>query len=466
VTRSTADAGTERAGGTGSAPAGTPEAASGGHRDATDDAVARSGADSDVDVERLDEHGRATGRWRALVLLTAAEALAVSLWFSATAAAPELAAAWSLTGAQTAWLTMAVQVGFVAGAIVSAALTLSDVVPTRYLFAASAVAGAALTAGLALAVDSFLPAVVLRFLVGVSLAGVYPPGMKLIAGWFRDGRGLAIGTMVGGLTLGSASPHLLRGIGGVGNPRVVLLGAAGLAVLGAGLVLQVRPGPFAAPAAPFDPGAVRRILTDRATSLANLGYFGHMWELYAVWTWIPAYLGASLAAREAGAGLAVGTEPTTLAALLTFATIAVGGLGAAVAGRYADRLGRSNVTSASMVVSGAATVAAGVAFGSSLLVLVPFVLVWGFAVVADSAQFSAAVSELTDGEYVGTALTLQTAVGFLLTVFSIQLTPVVADAVGWQWAFAPLVIGPLVGTAAMLRLRTRPEAAQLAGGRG
>jgi MFS family permease len=399
-------------------------------------------------------------KWGVLLAVGVAELLAMSLWFSATAAAPELAAAWGLTPGETAWLTTAVQLGFVVGALLSSALTLSDVVRPRHLFAASSVAGAAFTAAIAGVVTSATPAIVLRFLTGVALAGVYPTGMKILAGWFKQGRGFAIGVLVGALTVGSALPHLLRAVGGVGEPRVVLYGAAALAVVGGLLVLFVEPGPHQAPAAPFDPGVIGRILRDRGTMLANGGYFGHMWELYAVWTWIPAYLAASLAASG-------GTEGASgLASLLAFATIAVGGVGAVVAGSAADRLGRTRVTSASMAVSGVACLAAGVVFGSSLSLLVPFLLVWGVAIVADSAQFSAAVSELAEGSYVGTALTLQTAIGFLLTTVSIQVVPVVAEAVGWRWAFVPLALGPILGTASMQYLRRLPEAATLAGGRG
>ena len=399
-------------------------------------------------------------RFRQLGLLALAELLAMGLWFSASAVAPVLREAWGLTDAGEAWLTMSVQLGFVTGAVLSAFLTLADVWSPRWLIAGSAALGALATAAIAAFSSGAASAIPLRFLTGVALAGVYPPGMKVLAGWFREGRGAAIGVLIGALAIGSGAPHLLRPLGGLGDWRPVLYLASGLAAAGALIAgLAIRPGPFQAPAAPFDPSAVRRILADRATMLANGGYFGHMWELYAVWTWIPAFLAASFA-RDASPG-----TTAALASVLAFATIAAGGAGAWLAGVLADRVGRTTVTSASMVVSGAACLVAGLLFGGSPWLLGTLCLVWGFAVVADSAQFSACVTELAEPEYVGTALTLQTAFGFLLTIATIRLLPVWEAAWGWSWAFAPLAIGPALGTWSMLALRRRPEANRIAGGR-
>ena len=398
---------------------------------------------------------------RILLRLALAELLIMSLWFSASAVVPELTSDWGLDAGAAAWLTMSVQLGFVTGALLSAVTTLADIIDPRRLVAASAMLGAAATAAIAAFASGPEVAVPLRFVTGMALAGVYPPGMKIMAGWFRERRGLAIGVMVGALTVGSAAPHLLRVIGGIGDWRPVLYLAAGLAAVGGALaVLGVKTGPYEAPSAPFDPRAVGRILRDRPTMLANAGYFGHMWELYAVWTWIPLYVAASFE-RDGS----VFTTPG-LAGLLAFGTIAIGGVGAWAAGLAADRRGRTTVTSLSMLVSGACCLAAGSAFGAPAWALTPFCLLWGFAIVADSAQFSTCVTELAEPAYVGTALTLQTAVGFLLTNVTIRLLPVWQENWGWEWAFAPLAVGPAIGTVAMLRLRRLPEARRLAGGRG
>ncbi|OLB12468.1 MAG: MFS transporter [Gemmatimonadetes bacterium 13_2_20CM_70_9] len=398
---------------------------------------------------------------RVLAVLAAAELCGMAPWFSASAVAPTLARLWRLGAADAAWLTISVQLGFVAGALVSALLTLSDRWSARRLFAASAAIAAAATLGVAFAPG---PAggIALRMLTGAALAGVYPPGMKIAAGWFREGRGLAIGTLVGALTLGSAFPHLVRWAVPAAQWRPVLAVAAAAALAGGALVLLVpHDGPFAAPAPRFSWRAAPRILGDRAMSLANLGYLGHMWELYAMWTWMAAFVAASEQVRSGGDPVASGVP-----ALVTFAVIGSGAVGCWLGGRYADRWGRTLVTSVAMAISGSCALSVGALFARSLVLLGPLLLVWGVAVVADSAQFSAAVSELAPRDLVGTALTLQTSLGFLLTCFTIYLLPWFAARVGWQWSMSLLALGPAGGVCAMLALRRRPEAQRLAGGRG
>ena len=383
-------------------------------------------------------------------------------WFSASAVASTLAHLWNLSATGTAWLTISVQLGFVGGALISAILTLADRWSARRLVAGSAVLAAAATAGVALAPNPAV-GIACRLLTGAALAGVYPPGMKIAAGWFKDGRGWAIGIMVGALTLGSALPHLVRWAAPPEAWQVVLAVAATSAVLGGALVLAVpHDGPYAAPSPPFSWSAAPRILRDRAVLLANLGYLGHMWELYAMWTWMAVFVAESERLRRAGGGAA---DVTALAALVTFGVVGSGAIGCWLGGKYADRWGRTLVTSVAMIISGSCALVVGLFFGGPLGALVPLLLVWGVTVVADSAQFSTAVSELAPRDYVGTALTLQTSLGFLLTCATIYFLPAVAKVVGWRWSMSVLALGPALGVWAMLALRRRPEALSLAGGR-
>jgi MFS family permease len=399
-------------------------------------------------------------KWMQVGLLAVASLLAMTVWFSASAVVPQLTAEWNLTGAEKSWLTMSVQIGFVAGALLSSVLNLADRYAANRFVAASAFLAAAANAAIPILDPGPGPTLALRFLTGFALAGVYPPGMKLVASWCKEDRGLGIGILVGALAVGNGVPHLLNalpifGEGGMPPWRSVLLATSVQAVAAGLLALMViRPGPYLGKSAPFDWRFAGRVLSDRPARLANFGYLGHMWELYAMWSWVPIFL---LASYE-------GSHWSPRAARLAgFGVLAAGTAGCVLAGRLADRLGRTRVTTWSMILSGACALTAGLLFHRPGA-LTALCLLWGFAVVADSAQFSAAVSELADPRYVGTALTMQTCLGFLLTLFTIRIIPPLADRFGWEHAFLVLAIGPVFGAWSMLRLRGLPEAEKMASG--
>jgi len=399
---------------------------------------------------------QAAGRWRALILLSLAELLGMSLWFSASAVVPALRVEWNLSDSSAGWLTIAVQLGFVGGTLLSAFLNLPDVLRVRYLFAASALAGALSNAAFGDYAHNAQTGIALRFLTGMFLAGIYPPGMKMMATWFQRSRGMALGVLVGALTLGKASPYLVNALGSP-NWRQNIFFISLLAIAGGLIVLVfVDDGPHALPAAKFDWRQATGVFRNRGVRLASFGYFGHMWELYAMWVWIPVMIRASLAASKAS---------PAAAEVASFLVIGCGAVGCVVAGLVADRVGRTLVTSWAMALSGSCCLLIGFLFGGNPLLLLLVAAVWGATVVADSAQFSACVTELGDPQYVGTALTMQTCVGFLLTTISIELIPYFVRAVGWRYAFAILAPGPLLGVFAMLRLRALPEAAKIAHGR-
>lgn len=404
-------------------------------------------------------------KWQTIILLAIAEFMAMSLWFSASAVTPALSEAWNLSSGDVAWLTMSVQIGFVVGAFLSALFNVADVWPPRIVFAIGAIVGAVANALIAAEADGLALAIVLRFITGFALAAVYPVGMKIMATWMKKDRGLGLGLLVGALTVGSASPHLIRVFGGINEWQPVFYIASTLAFVAGLIGLRFgQLGPHRAPPAPFRWRYLGEAFRDRGVRLANFGYLGHMWELYAMWTWIPLFLLESY--RNDSAGLWNGASPEVAAAVATFAVIGIGGLGSLLAGRLADRWGRSRTTILSLVVSGSSAILIGFLFGRSPLAVTLLALIWGFAIVADSAQYSAAVSELSVAEYMGTALTLQTSMGFLLTLASIRLIPVLVEWIGWQWSFTVLALGPVAGVWAMWRLQHSPDALQLAGGRG
>ncbi|MDQ4124515.1 MAG: MFS transporter [Actinomycetota bacterium] len=382
-------------------------------------------------------------RLSTLIVLAVALVLGMSTWFSASAVVPQLRAEWGLGDAAAAWLTIAVQLGFVFGAVVSSLLNLSDVLPVRAIMIVSSLGAAAVNLFLLEAGGPGV-AIPLRFLTGAFLAGLYPPALKLMATWFTKGRGTALGVMVGALTLGSALPHLVNALGGLNWEVVVIVTSAATGVGALIVWALVREGPFPFPAATFDVRQARRVFADRRIRLTSVGYFAHMWELYAMWAWFVVFFRSSLAEG--------GTVDGAGAAAATFSVIAIGGIGCYAGGVLADRWGRARLNFWSLAVSGTCAAVIGLTYGGPPWLVLAVALVWGFAIVADSAQYSTLVTEHADQRYVGTALTLQLAAGFLLTVVTIWLIPWFEDVTSWRTAFLLLVPGPLVGIVAMRRL--------------
>jgi MFS family permease len=385
--------------------------------------------------------------WRTLALLSAAELLGMSLWFTASATSPQLRALWDLSAGEAGWLTTIVQLGFVAGTATAAVLNFADIIPSRRYFAGAAMLAAGANAALVIA-PGYGAALACRFLTGLFLAGVYPPAMKMIATWFRSARGFAIGTIVGALTVGKALPYLVGAIGTAGH-ELVVLSASGGALLSALLVAALyRDGPYPFARRPFSWGLVRTVVAHRETRLAVGGYLGHMWELYACW----ATLSAFMIAHFTAGGFEIG-KSVSFAGVSSFAFIAAGGLGSVVAGAWADRWGRENVAAGAMAISGLCALSIGWLVSGPTWAVITIGVIWGCAVVADSAQFSALVTEVSPAHSVGTALTLQTSLGFLLTAGSIWLTVELAGLLGWGVAFMVLAAGPALGIWAILRLK-------------
>lgn len=382
-----------------------------------------------------------------MLLISTSQLFALALWFSATAVSGQLVLEWNLTESGRAGLTLAVQVGFVAGALLLAVLNVADIIPSRRLFLISAVVGAAANlALLAVGPENAWLAFLMRLLTGVALAGVYPAGLKVMSGWFQRGRGFALGMLVGAVTVGSASPHLISGLGV--DWRGVIVASSALALVAGALMTRISDGPFEVPLQRFRWSQSVDVVRNQGVRLSTYGYLGHMWELYGMWTWVAVFL---LASSQA-AGVSYGSIP-----VLTFVIIASGGVASVWAGSLADRFGRARVAGGAMVLSGGCALATPLIFGASAWVVMPVLLVWGMSVVADSAQFSALVTETAEDKIRGTALTLQTSIGFLLTLVTIRAVPLIADTLTWRWAFPILALGPVFGVIAMRRLGGRPE---------
>lgn len=394
---------------------------------------------------------------RSLAILLLCEIGAMAVWFSSASVIATIQRTQAIAELDQALLTSSVQCGFVIGTVVSALCSLADRYDPRRLFMASALLAAVCTAALALLPPVGPLVFALRLVSGMCMAGVYPVGMRLAATWARHDMGWLIGLLVGALTFGSASPHLLAAAGGIEWRAIYAVAALCAAAAGLG-IMCCELGPNMPKRGRIDFSRMAQAWRDPALRLANLGYLGHMWELYAMWAWLAAFLTASFAA----AGMA---RADHYASLWTFAAVALGAIGAIGGGWLADRHGRTTLTIAAMAASAVCAVSIAFLFGLAPWLVVAVAMVWGVTVIADSAQFSASIAELADPGAVGTLLTVQTCAGFLLTLVSIHLVPVLVAAVGWRAGFGMLAIGPALGCVAMLRLRRRPEAMRMAGGR-
>jgi MFS family permease len=357
----------------------------------------------------------------------------------------ELAEAWNLSHGQSAWLTTSVQLGFIIGTFLYAFLNLADRFNARRVFFISALLGALFNALYASLASDLTSAILFRFLTGLTLAGIYPVGMKIIASWFRSGLGWRLGVLVGALVVGTASPFLIHTIGAELDWRILTVFASMLAIAGGFLILTaIQDGPYLKERPKFDAKMMFSVFKNRAFRYTAFGYFGHMWELYAVWALISFFLIESFSIQQ--------PDLLEYTSIIVFLTIGLGGVGCVIGGWISRIVGERKIALFSLILSGGICALSGFIFSWPPVLLIPIVLIWGFFVVSDSPQFSALAAKHCPPEYTGTALTIQNGIGFTITLFSIQLLPILASEIGWQWVFVVLAIGPILGSYFMWKL--------------
>lgn len=387
-------------------------------------------------------------KWSALAWISICELFSLSLWFSATAVVYPLLTRWQLVGMSTSWITISLQVGFICGCLLSSILGLSDKYAARTLFYLSSFAGALVNV-LLIFTHSASIGLTVRFLTGIAMAGVYPTAVKLVSERYQAYRGLSIGILVGALTLGSALPHFILSLAS-SIPWQTVIGLSSMLTVLSGfamkfIVKDVSVASFNKPVSlnrsSSEPARIREVITNRGVMWSNLGYFGHMWELYAMRTWIPIFLATS--------------HPSSTAANARWSFLIIGvsgAVGSLFGGMISDRIGRHRLTIWAMAVSGLCALTIGLSYQKWFAVTIVIAMVWGISVIADSAQFSASIADFAHKQYLGTALTFQMCVGFFITNFSIYLLPVIVRDFTWHFAFMILAIGPIVGIIAMCQV--------------